>query len=115
MEKQGIEAIKSVVETATFAANIAGKIMEDGEVGFQDLMQLPPLLTALVALTKLDLKSLSAQVLDLDAAEKEVLVKLFEARLDLPNDGIEAKLEVGVKLVADVAMAIKGLLAVIKK
>ena len=93
----GQYAIKETKEAMEFLLALHKGVrlsMEDGKVGFMDLPNLvKPMLKLSAALE--GMKSIPAELGELDAAEVEEIKAMFKEQFDLEDDVLEAKIEEG--------------------
>jgi hypothetical protein len=94
--------IKETKELVLFVAKLSSSIghaMEDGKLSFLDMAKMVPLL--MKAGDALDgIEQIPAELLDLDAAERQELLDAFNSEFSLPNDKAEAIIEKALGAVA---------------
>lgn len=110
MEKKGIENLIAVAVAGARLGSIADDIFEDRKVNFADLPHAMSAFSALRDLADVDFGQVVPEAKDLDQIEKEQLVTEFDKVFDLANDGLEQKVEAGLKLAIEAASALQFLL-----
>ena len=105
-----IKETKEILDFVFALGNGVARAMEDGEIGFSDLMSFiepmkkagPALENAASALTELK---------NLDAAQLNELVEYSKNRLDLPNDQLEARIELALEAAARLYQVVQAFLS----
>jgi hypothetical protein len=104
----GIEQSKDMLKFVISLGNTLGKTLEDGKIGLTEIPQfLSPMLLAPSAIS--GAAEIPAEFSDLTDEEKAELVEFVKSEFDLPQDKIEAAVEDGLKLVADIHRFVKKL------
>jgi hypothetical protein len=88
-----IENVKLVCGFACSFANVVGKSYEDKKIDLKDLPLLMEVFSSIKDLMEVDFKAVWPEVKDMDVEEYKILVDFFKAKFDLPQDGIEEKVE----------------------
>lgn len=96
----GIVETKEALGFILTFGNAVGKSLEDGRMGITDLSHFVGLIATLPPAMN-DAGKIPSELKDLDAAEKAELLDYAVEVFDLPQDGIEAKVEKYLKLAVD--------------
>lgn len=91
-EKEGITALKHVIDVVVTLAKTYEKVKEDGKVSFLDSIHIARVVPRVIKSVAKSGNAL-AEVQDLDADEKKELVAYFKAEFDLADDAAEKKVE----------------------
>lgn len=108
---------KKLIGVVCKLANAGGSILQDGKVGINDLSYVWSLLmdADIQAIATLDMAVVAKELGELSEAELEVLRAFVVARLDLPQDNVEATIEQALALGLKLYSAITAVLAFIKQ
>ena len=98
---EGIKETKDVLKFIISLGEAIDLSLADGKVGIEDLgNMIAPMMSAGEAFSGID--KIKSELADLDEAERDELVQFAKDELDLSDDNLEAKIESGLKLAADV-------------
>lgn len=101
----GIQETKELVAFSISLIQTAVEVAKDGKVGLSDIVTLMSALKdAPSALSGVD--KIPAELKDLDDVELAELVSYIKLKFDLPNDLIEAQIEVAFDVAAALAKAL---------
>jgi hypothetical protein len=110
----GIKETRELLLFVIEFGNALGKSLEDGKISVLELGNFIGSLGA-VAPAFEGIADLPTEIKDLDEAEKAELVKLVEDRFDIPQDGVEALIEKGLKTGVALAEFVNDVVGVLKK
>lgn len=113
MEKHGIDQLEKIVVIGVTLANAAGTALEDGKIGLGDLGVLLKLSAVAPIFAEVDFSKALPEITDLSAPELAKIQAAVNA-LELPNQGVESKVEVLFAAASKLYLSIKELLAVFK-
>ena len=108
-DKYGIIEIKELVIAISDAAAVYEGVMENGKVDVLDLPRMPGALKVAREFTGVDYARLALEVKDLDSVEAAELAGLFRSKFNISNDSIEATIEMGVDVLAQLAAAFQDI------
>lgn len=98
--------------------SLVGKAMEDGKVGAGDVSHLVAALPKFVEVAGVDFEAVLAEVKTLTPEQAQELADVFAKHFDIPQESLEAGIEVGLahvkELMALVQLVIKFIKAVKK-
>lgn len=112
-KKLGIENLKKVCSVIATLAGV-GDAMGHTK-GVERWNQLLGVGGAIRSLNGLDLKQVLPEIKDLDAVERAQVLELFQKELDLKDDDLEAVVEEGLGIAADLASIIERSKALYEK
>lgn len=110
----GIKETKELLYFVIEFGNALGKSLEDGKISVLELGNFIGSLGA-VAPAFEGIGNLPTELADLDEAEKQELVEMVEARFDIPQDGVEAVIEKGLRTGVAIAEFVNQVLGMLKK
>lgn len=106
------ENAKRVLFLACEMGNVAGKIMEDGKITISDAGSLLSLVDELNGLTKVEWPKVLPEVKAAFSPEEYgATIAELAAKFDIPQDGIEAKLEKSLSAIGHVVLGVSELIA----
>lgn len=106
----GIQETKELLRFVLALGNAAGQAARDGKIDVSDLAYFVSALTKIgPALDKIDL--VPKELADLSEAEREELLAFFRSEFDIPQDRLEAIIE----LLFSITLSFARLLAMLKR
>lgn len=100
VKQMGVDQIKKVLDVIIEAGNVSEKVASaDSIIG--KAMALMPIADDLLRLMSLSPMVLRREWSDLDDAERKELIEYVREKLDISDDDLEARVEVGLELVND--------------
>ncbi len=114
MQKHGIGSLKKILALAVALGNAGGAVLEDGKIGLGDVSALFKLSAVVDLFAEIDFSAVLPEASELSAEEMAVL-KAELAKLELPQEMIEQKIESLFALACEVYLAISKLVALFKK
>lgn len=111
MEKLGVDQIEKVLDVVLEAGNVAEKVLKEPGGAVAKLSHLTAMFDEVVALAGVSPAAVVAQFKDLDAEEKGKLFERLRVKLDLADDLLEAKIELGLALALEAEELVKKVIA----
>ncbi len=110
----GIKESKELLYFVVEFGNALGRSLEDGKISVLELGNFIGSLGA-VAPAFEGTADLPTEIADLSEAEKQELIELVEDRFDIPQDGVEALIEKGLRTGVAIAEFVNDVVGVLKK
>lgn len=114
VKKLGIANAKMVVLAVASLATVTAEIFNGGKSMVGEFMEIVDLTKSLGHISGIDLKAVIPEISDLDDAEKEELLLLFDANFKLPDGSAEHKIEAGMSALSEAVKAITFIINLVK-
>jgi hypothetical protein len=109
----GIEKVKAIVGLTCDLGNIAGVVLEDGKLGLDDVSVVPALLKILPELS-IEPGQAWKELQDYSPEEHAELVEFIKAKLELPQEKVEASIEKVLELSKGLYVSVVGIIDLVK-